>query len=319
MFAQSRFPNPLLPAGADPWCTYRDGFYYYTHTTGNNITIWKTKDLYALKTATHQVVFRPPAHTNYSKELWAPEIHFIHGKWYVYFAADSGRNEDHRLWVIENSSPDPMKGNWVLKGKLETPEDKWSIDGSVFEWNHQLYLIWSGWESDHNGRQDIYIAKMKDPWTVSGPRVKISGPDLPWEMNGDIPGGHPAHVNVNEGPEILIRDGQLFLVYSASGCWTDFYALGMLKATANADLLDPASWKKSAHPVFQSSSENRVFAPGHCSFFKSPDGREDYILYHANDQPGQGCGGFRSPRAQRFFGIRKGFRNSGFRYPQSLI
>jgi GH43 family beta-xylosidase len=302
-FAQeaTTFSNPLLPAGADPWCIYRDGFYYYTHTTGRNITLWKTKTIAGLKTAEKKIIFTPPEKGPYSKELWAPEIHFLQGKWYVYFAADSGNNTDHRLWVLENRSPDPLQGEWKLKGKLTTPEDKWSIDGSLFEHKKQLYFIWSGWEGDANGQQNIYIAKMKNPWSVEGRRAKISGPELEWEIHGDThnPKDVP-HVNVNEGPEVLVHNNKLFLIYSASGCWTDFYALGMLTASANSDIMDPASWKKSAEPVFRQSKENSVYAPGHNSFFTSADGKEDWILYHANSKPGQGCGGFRSPRAQPF-------------------
>src|SRR4051812_24223401 len=79
------FTNPLLPAGADPWCVYKDGYYYYTHTTGINITIWKTRSIAALKDAERKVVFNPPATGPYSKEIWAPEIHFVKGKWYIYF------------------------------------------------------------------------------------------------------------------------------------------------------------------------------------------------------------------------------------------
>ena len=298
---RATFTNPLLPSGADPWCVYKDGFYYYTHTTGRNITVWKTRSIAALATAEKKIVFTPPAAGPYSKELWAPEIHFLQGKWYIYFAADSGSNQNHRLWVLENSAADPLQGEWVMKGKLTTPDDKWAIDGSLFEYDKQLYLIWSGWEGDVNGQQNIYIAKMQDPWTVTGQRSKISSPGFSWEMNGDLHDAvNPPHVNVNEGPEVLTHDGKLFLIYSASGCWTDFYALGMLTATAGSDLMDPASWKKSPIPVFQRSVENGVYAPGHNSFFVSPDGKENWILYHANNQPGQGCGGFRSPRAQRF-------------------
>ena len=303
IYAQERqtFTNPLLPAGADPWCVYKDGFYYYTHTTGKNITVWKTKSIAGLATAQKKIIFIPPVTGPYSKELWAPEIHFLQGKWYVYFAADSGNNIQHRLWVLENSSPNPLKGEWIMKGKLTTPGDKWSIDGSLFEYKKQLYCIWSGWEGDTNGEQDIYIAKMKNPWTVEGKRTKISTPELEWEKHGDThnPKDVP-HVNVNEGPEVLIHKNKIFLVYSASGCWTDFYALGMLTASASDDLLNASSWKKSQQPVFKQSIENGVYAPGHNSFFASPDGKEDWILYHANSKPGEGCGGFRSPRAQKF-------------------
>ena len=306
------FTNPLLSSGADPWCIYKDGYYYYTNSTGNNITLWKTDNIAALKTAEKKVVFTPPSTGPYSKELWAPEIHFLQGSWYIYFAADSGKNINHRLWVLENNSADPLKGEWILKGKLTTPGDKWGIDGSVFEHNKQLYVIWSGWQGDVNGSQNIYISMMKNPWTVEGSRTKISTPELTWETHGDLNNADDVpHVNVNEGPEVLVHDDKVFLIYSASGCWTDFYALGMLTASANSDLINPASWTKSPQPVFKQSIENSVYAPGHNSFFKSPDGKEDYILYHANAKPGQGCGGFRSPRAQKFTWNQDGSPNFG--------
>lgn len=306
------FTNPLLPSGADPWCIYKNGYYYYTNTTGNNITLWKTANIARLRTAHKKTVFIPPAKGPYSKEIWAPEIHYLRGKWYIYFAADSGNNAGHRLWVLENSSADPIKGEWKMKGKLATPDDKWSIDGSVYEHNNKLYLTWSGWEGDTNGEQNIYIALMKNPWTVEGKRVKISTPQLDWEKHGDLDNRDDVpHVNVNEGPQLLKYRDKLFLIYSASGCWTEFYALGMLTASVNSNLMDTASWKKSLKPVFKQSKENKVYAPGHNSFFKSPDGKENYILYHANAEPGQGCGRFRSPRAQLFTFTKEGLPDFG--------
>ncbi|MDO7744398.1 MAG: family 43 glycosylhydrolase, partial [Pedobacter sp.] len=158
--------NPLLPSGADPYSYYKDGYYYYTHTTGNRIELWKTKDLAALKDAPHQTIWTPPANTAYSKSIWAPEIMFLQNKWYAYFAADDGKNENHRMYVLENSSADPMKGTWTFKGQITDPTNKWAIDGDIVELNNQLYMIWSGWEGDSNGKQEIFIAKLKNPWTV---------------------------------------------------------------------------------------------------------------------------------------------------------
>jgi GH43 family beta-xylosidase len=302
--ARATFTNPLLPAGADPWSIHKDGFYYYMHTTGRNLTIWKTRSLADLATARKKVVWTPPPSGPYSRDIWAPELHFLDGKWYVYFAADAGTNETHRLWVLENASPDPLEGAWVMKGKLSDASDKWAIDGSVFEHRGRRYAVWSGWEGDANVAQNIYIARMSNPWTIEGPRVMISAPTHPWEKVGDIdpkksPEG-PPHVDVNEGPQVIARGDRLFLVYSASGCWTDAYALGMLTASAESDLLDAASWKKSPAPVFASSPSARAYGTGHHSFFRSPDGTEDWILYHANPGPDQDCGSRRSPRAQRF-------------------
>ena len=149
------FTNPLLKSGADPYSYYKDGFYYYTNTTGSRLVIWKTKNIADLPVAESKVIFTPPAGTQYSKNLWAPEILFLRSKWYVYFAADDGQNKNHRMYVLENASPDPMLGEWIFKGKVADPTDKWAIDGDVFEHRGKLYMIWSGWEGDVNGQQDI--------------------------------------------------------------------------------------------------------------------------------------------------------------------
>lgn len=295
--------NPLLPSGADPWSIHRDGFYYFTHTTGRNITLYKTRDLADLAKAEKRVVWTPPPDTAYSKQLWAPELHFLQGKWYVYFAADDGQNRNHRMYVLENASPDPLQGEWTFKGKLTTPGDKWSIDGSVFSHRGRLYFIWSGWPGDENGTQNIYICRLKNPWTAEGPRALISTPTHAWERVGDIARPGPddkPHVAVNEGPQALVRNGRVFIVYSASGCWTDAYALGMIHAPGRANLLNPASWTKHPTPVFAAPNAGGTFAAGHHSFFTSPDGKQDWILYHANPAAGLGCGGRRSPRMQPF-------------------
>lgn len=317
------FTNPLLPSGADPWVIHRDGFYYYMHTTGKNLTVWRTRNLADLMTAEKKIVWTPAATGPASHEIWAPELHYLRGRWYIYFSADAGSNASHRVWVVENPSADPMQGEWTLKGKVSDPDDKWAIDGSVFEAAGRLYMIWSGWEGDTNGTQSIYIAELENPWTVKGRRVRISTPELPWEKVGDLtpkrnpelnPGLDtidPAHVDVNEGPEVLVHGDRLFLIYSASGCWTDSYELGLLSARASDDLLKAESWKKHPLPVFWQSPSAGAFGPGHNSFFQSPDGKENWLLYHANPKTKQGCGGNRSPRAQPFTWNADGTPNFG--------
>ena len=295
--------NPLLPSGPDPYSWYKDGYYYYTHTTGNHIELWKARSMADLKTAPHKTIFTPPPGTPYSKDLWAPEVLFIEGKWYAYFAADSTGNQSHRLFVLENASPDPFEGQWVMKGKIADPSDKWAIDGDVFSYKDSWYMVWSGWEGDVNRQQNIYIAKMKNPWTLEGQRIMISSPNHGWEQFGDIHSSNPAdppHINVNEGPQGLVHEDNLFVVYSGSACWTDTYALGLLRLRTGGDPLDAGAWLKSAEPVFKQSPQNGIYATGHNSFFLSPDGRENWILYHANALPGQGCGNTRSPHAQPF-------------------
>jgi GH43 family beta-xylosidase len=295
------FKNPLLPAGPDPWVITYKGWFYYMNTTGQNLTVWKTRDITDLTHAEKKVVWTAPVSGPFSKEIWAPELHRFDDKWYIYFAADSGANEGHRIYVIENSSDDPLQGTWISRGKVADSSDKWAIDASVFEDNGQRYMVWSGWEGDSDGEQRIYIAHLKNPYTIDSARTVLSYPRYPWEHVGDLL-DRPAtpHVEVNEGPEILQHDGDIFLVYSGSACWTDYYALGVVRARSGSNLLDPASWKKYDHPFFQQDREAKVFGPGHNGFFKSLDGKQDWIIYHANPGPKEGCGNMRSPRIQKF-------------------
>ncbi len=302
--------NPLKSSGPDPWVVTRDGWYYYMNSTGSNLTIWKTRRIEDLAKAEKTVVWTPPEGQSYSKELWAPELHWIGGKWYIYFAADAGRNEDHRIYVVENASEDPTRGSWTLKGKVGDATDKWAIDATVVEPGEatggRSYIVWSGWEDDTNGVQSIYIARLKNPWTVEGKRTLISTPEYAWEKVGDLDAtdgrtvqGLP-HVDVNEGPEVLEHGGKVFVIYSGSACWTNYYELGMVSAAVGSDLLKPESWTKSRDPLFWQNPEGGAFGTGHNGFFKSQDGTQDWIIYHANPGPNQGCGNQRSPRAQPF-------------------
>ncbi len=317
--AQKAFSNPLLKMGPDPWMIYHEGFYYYTNTLQNRIEIWKTKNPANLADAQNKRIWQTPDTGMYSAEIWAPEIHFLDGSWYVYFAADDGKNSNHRMWVLTCDSKDPMTGNWSIKGKLSDPGDHWAIDGSILEHNGQRYFIWSGWETHENIKQDIYIAEMENPWTLKGERMKISSPEAAWELNGlsTDSAANVKDVFVNEGPQELRNGDDLFIIFSANGCWTDYYALGFLKLSSGGNVMNPDDWKKSEGPIFQTSEENKVYAPGHNSFFKSPDGTEDWILYHANPKPGQGCGRHRSPRAQKIEWNQDGYPVLGAPLPLS--
>ena len=300
------FTNPLLASGPDPWIIKKDNNYYYTHTLGNRIAIWKTAKVTELRSAAPQTVWTAPATGPNSKNVWAPELHFINNKWYAYYAADDGVNANHRMFVLENtdSDTDPLTGAWEGKGKISDASDKWAIDGTVLEHNGQTYFIWSGWEGDVDVKQNIYIAKMQNPWTIEGPRVMISTPTYDWETIGAP--------DVNEGPAVLKNSaGKVFLTFSASGCWNDDYALGLLTLKEGGNPLNAADWTKTPTPVFTKNTNGGAYGPGHNSFFKSADGTEDWILYHANAGSGQGCGDARSPRAQKFTWNADGTPNFG--------
>lgn len=319
------FTNPLFPVGPDPWAFFHDGKYYYMHTMKDSLVLWQTKDITDLKNAEQKTIWIPTDPSN-SKDLWAPEIHNIHGNWYVYYAADDGNTDNHQLYVLENTSENPFEGKFEMKGRISTDKDNnWAIDGSLFTHKNDLYMVWSGWQTRRvdTETQCIYIARMQNPWTLGSERVLISKPELEWERkyineNGWTP---DYKIYVNEGPQPLKspNDKYIHIIYSASGCWTPYYALGMLSAKTDDDLLDAESWKKSQNPVFRQSPENGVYGTGHNSFFKSPDGTEDYILYHARDTEVDppGMGDTRSPRAQKISWDKNDYPVFGVPYPVS--
>ena len=288
------FQNPLLPTGPDPFVAQKDGFYYYMHTTGRNLRIWKTAKMSDLGATSSVVAWTPPAAGPASGNLWAPELYFFDDKWYIYYSAGpAGTNlGSQRIWVLENASPDPTTGTWTDKGQLASPAgDFWAIDGTVLEQNGSRYLIWSG----HNGVdaiQRLFISQMSSPWTLTGAKVELSHPEYAWENVG------PPYVN--EGPEIIRHGSKTCLIYSASFCGTDQYVLGQLTAPTTANPLLAASWTKAAQPVFSQSPANHAYGTGHNSFFKSRDGQEDWLIYHANSNPAEGCENKRSPRMQKF-------------------
>ena len=217
------FTNPLLQTGPDPWVVWWKGFYYYSNSGGTHVALYKTRDITDLRHAKKVVVWTPEPGHAWSHELWAPELHRWGDKWYLYVAADAGRNESHRIYALENASDDPTEGTWVLKGKVADASDKWAIDATEFELRGEHYLMWSGWRGDKDGEQELYIGHLSNPWTIDSPRTMISKPEYPWEEHGNLPG---RHVNVNEGPEFLRHGDRMFVVFSASGCWTDFTRLG---------------------------------------------------------------------------------------------
>ncbi len=302
------YTNPLFPEGADPSAIFHNGKYYYTHEAGNRILLWGSEDITNMAHATCKEIWLPKK-PNEVYNLWDPEIRRINGKWYIYFAADDGNSTDnHQIYVIENESPDPMQGEFTLKGIIMTnPEWNWGIHPATFEHKGQLYLLWSGWPKRRINAetQCIYIAKMKDPWTLDSERVMISKPEYEWERQWVNPdGSRTAYpIYVNEAPQYFHSKDEktLIIYYSASGCWSPYYCVGMLTADAESDLLDPTSWTKSSLPVFKQDPENNIYGPGSFSFVPSPDGTEWYLLYHARSIPNGVTGGpeDRNPRLQK--------------------
>lgn len=292
------FTNPLFSNGADPWMQYYNGNYYLATTTWNSqIVMRKSPTIAGLKTAVPIYVW---SDTTASRccNFWAFEFHRLNGpsgyRWYmIYSAGVSSGLGGQKNHVLESEGDDPM-GPYRYRGNPLS--SVWNIDGSYLQYNGSLYMLWSQWVGSY---QTIFISKMTNPWTLTGSAVAISSPTYSWEMVSS---------NVNEGPEIVQKNGRTFMSFSASSCNTPDYKLGLLELTGT-DPLSPSAWTKSSSAVF--ASANGVYGPGHNGFFNSPDGTETWQVYHGNSSSSQGCGDTRSARVQKVNWNSNGTPNFG--------
>ncbi len=281
------FSNPVLGPGQDPSVvTYRRWYYLVQSSPDTSyITIRRSRSIKSLAAAVKHVVWRGGRAGSPCCEWWAPELHLIGGRWYIYTTADNGDNNNHRLQVLAARSP---LGPYAYKGQLTTPENRWSIDPSPLQLpNGHLFLFWSGWPGTVNVIQNIYIAAMKNPWTVASARTLLSSPTYAWERFPN-PGNPPVYVN--ESPEPIIHNSTIDVTYSGSGCFTPNYALGLLHTHLGARLLNPASWTKSPTPIFQSNPVADIFGPASNGFFVSPNGRQTWFGFHGVNDAAGNCG-----------------------------
>ncbi|GKQ37076.1 glycoside hydrolase family 43 protein [Streptomyces sp. A012304] len=269
------YVNPLVRNRADPHIhRHTDGFYYFTATAPeyDRIILRRSRTLRGIGTAAESVIWRKHATGVMGAHIWAPEIHHIDGKWYIYFA--SAPAEDIwaiRIWVLENSHRNPFQGTWVERGQLKTAWETFSLDATTFTHRGTRYLSWAQHEPGMGNNTAIWLSKMADPLTLTGPQVRLSTPEFDWECVG---------FKVNEGPSVIHRNGRLFMSYSASATDAN-YCMGLLTVDADADLMNPTNWSKSPTPVFTSNDTTQQYGPGHNSFTVAEDGRTDVLVYHA--------------------------------------
>ncbi len=271
--------TPLIEQRADPFIyKHSDGYYYFTASVPayDRIELRRSKTIEGLANAETHDIWHKPDEGPYSDLVWAPEIHFNQGAWYVYVAiAPSREIKDnlfqHRMYVLRCEDDNPLTGEWQFFGQLDTGIDTFCLDATTFTHNGQLYYLWAQKENGIEGNSNLYIATMDTPDKISSKPVMLTKPELPWEIIGFW---------VNEGPAVLKKNGKIFISYSASAT-DENYCMGLLVADDQADLMDPASWEKSQKPVFSSCYEHGVYGAGHNSFTKGKDDETDILVYHA--------------------------------------
>ena len=281
------FRNPILQdvSAPDPCVVYHNGYYYGTFTEALGISLYRSKNIQTLFTDEKILV------TNLTDQIqgnvWAPELHYYPptDRWYIYASGSTNGWEfgSIRMFCLESKTSDPF-GEYEFKGY--TDPDVLAIDQTIYydEASQTLYTAYSEFTS---AGQVITLAVMDNPWTISSQRMRLSYPRYAWEKQGATQGKDE---RVNEGPVFLSHEGKLCLIYSASGCWSEYYCLGLVefkgKDGSVAEMMKASNWVKHSQPVF--SAANQVYGVGHVTFFSSPDGSETWMAYHGMATPDAG-------------------------------
>lgn len=266
--------NTLINQRADPFIIkHTDGWYYFTASVPefDKVVLRRAQTIQALASAPETTIWRRKSSGVGSNQVWAPELHYIDGKWYIYVALGVANEWKIRAFVLEGTGANPLTASWTEKGLVKTNWDTFSLDMTTFSANGTRYAVWAQQEpSRPDENSSLMIAALQNPWTIRGTAVAISRPTLSWERIG---------YKVNEGAAVIQRNGKIFMTYSASA--TDYnYCMGLMTATAGSDLLNPSSWTKQQTPIFVSNPDTNQWGPGHNSFTVSEDGQSDVMVFH---------------------------------------
>lgn len=272
--------------GGDPSVTYKDGYYYYcSEDSASRLYVLKSKSLeellergaagvYGQKTAS--CVYTPKSGDQLGAELWAPELTYLRGKWYIYVCGvpygKTRSNATMQMYVLECESQDPT-GSYKAPVKVN-PSDfngKYTIDGHAFEYKGNLYYAFSGNNGSTDSKPQLYICTMSSPTAVNNNASRINK-----DSNTN---------KLKEGPCTIVDGDDLYLIYSAgshdgshyidSTTYPDDYHLEYYKLTGSS-VRSSSSWTAKGTCL---SAGNGVYTVGHNHIFRNADG-SIWTSYH---------------------------------------
>ena len=298
--------STCLRTGADPYVFYHNGMYYFTSTGDTSIGLACAANLSDLGKAAKTTIFTTKSYKN----AWSPEIHHFtdeevgagNGGWYMFLGLSATSDVDfsgQREYVLKCLDGDYLLGRWghPITGEVNEPlmieftysneqgtnyNDIFCAGMSILRLDGKVYMTFVS-EIDRgnsNFHQTINIVEFETPWNITGEPVVICKPDYDWEEHGYATDGNGKWwPKVVEGcSPVYGDDGSVYLMYTGSGYWTTWYALGYMKYTGT-DPLDPASWTKNPDPILQKKetlTSTSVNGCGHGSYFTDANGDNGY-------------------------------------------
>ncbi|MBQ7012218.1 MAG: family 43 glycosylhydrolase [Clostridia bacterium] len=288
--------NPIATF-ADPSVYYYDGWYYYTYSKdyAGKPGLWLTRavNIADLGKTEPMMVWSAAKAGSDMKSLWAPQIYFLDGKWYIYATcSNEGTAESARRYPYV----------WVGKGDL--PLDGYDLHGRVDNYDTSVQSYLSPRIIEHGGirylvcggffrpedkvagvkhYQRLFIGELETPTKFKTGMTVISEPSKSWEGTGKV--------KIQEGPfPIYAPGGTLYIAYAAGETSGNEYCTGLLKftGTENDKLTDRSKWQKLDKTLQFMDYDNKVYSPGAMVFVTEPDGTGLWGIFHVKLYPNVG-------------------------------
>ena len=280
------YTNPIHDGYlGDPFVLEHNGEYhaYGTVPLGKlSIPVMHSRDLTAWRPLGDALALGDDAF----EALWAPEVAYDNGVFYMYYSAGGAEGQGHRLRVATASHP---AGPFEDSGEILTPDEPFAIDAHPFrdgrdgEW--YLYYCRDFLEPDGEDRvgTGIVVDRLVGMTRLAGERRTVVRPHAEWQLferqrhwYGRVWDWYTA-----EGPFVREHGGRYYCFYSG-GAWKEpNYGVGYVVAD---DPVGPFVREPGAEgPEILRTRPGRVIGPGHASIARAPDRSSDYLVYHAWD------------------------------------
>ncbi len=217
--------------------------------------------------------------------LWAPEVAYDNGTFYMYYSAGGEEGEGHQLRVATATRP---SGPFEDGGVVLTPDDPFTIDAHPFrDDDGQWYLYYCrdflDSEGDERVGTGIVVDRLVGMTGLAGERRTVVRPHAEWQLYERQREWHGRVWDwyTVEGPFVRKHDGRYYCFYSG-GAWKE-PNYGVSYAVADHPMGPFVSTPGADGPKLLRTRPGQVIGPGHASVVHGPDNIHEYIVYHAWD------------------------------------
>lgn len=243
------------------------------------VAVYKSKDLKNWEGPVQ--VCTIPDNNMLTGPIWAPEVHFLNGKYYLFATINSDiewrkAEPDHPKYLFRGTQifhADSPEGPFeAFSPETHTPADWMALDGTLWVENGKPYMVFCHeWVQTDDGTMDV-VALEDDLSAPKGlPMRLFNASAAPWAQ---------PICNDRNNNQCYVTDG-CFLYRTQTGkllmIWSSFtngnnYAIGIAESTTGS-VLGP--WRQQEKPLFTTNG-------GHGMIFKRFDGQPCIVLHQPN-------------------------------------